>query len=58
MSDQESLLTEQLKQHFDLHIDPFSPLNKVFYEGGQRHHNLETLRHMSIFGDMVLLLTG
>lgn len=30
----------------------------VFYDGAQRKHNLEILRHMAIFGDMVLLLTG
>jgi len=51
-------LTEQLKSHFNLRDDPFSSDNKCFFEGGQRKHNIETLRHLAIFGDMILLLTG
>jgi len=53
-----NVLIDQLKVHFGLNSDPFSPLAPVFYEGAQRQHNLETLRHLSTFGDMVLLLTG
>ena len=49
---------EQLKSTFGLHEDPFSPRLDVFYEGGQRGHALEVLRHMSVFGDMVLALMG
>jgi septal ring-binding cell division protein DamX/type II secretory pathway predicted ATPase ExeA len=52
------VLSEQLIAHFDLNADPFHDDASVFFEGAQREHNLETLRHMSTFGDMVLLLTG
>ena len=51
-------LTEQLKSHFNLRGNPFSSKNACFFDGAQRKHNLETIRHMAIFGDMVLLLTG
>ena len=51
-------LTEQLISHFKLNEDPFSIENSCFFEDAQRKHNIETLRHLSIFGDMVLLLTG
>jgi len=52
------VLIEQLKSHFGLSGDPFASLTNVFYEGAQRKHCLETLRHLATFGDMVLLLTG
>jgi len=52
------VLVEPLMAHFGLHADPFESSDKVFFEGAQRSHNIETLRHMSIFGDLVLLLTG
>lgn len=55
--DDASLLTE-LKETFGLNEDPFSARVNAFYDGAQRRHNLETIRHLSIFGDMVLLLTG
>ena len=51
-------LTEQLKSHFNLRGNPFSSKNTCFFDGAQRKHNLETIRHLAIFGDMVLLLTG
>ncbi len=51
-------LSEQLMAYFSLTADPFERGLEVFFEGAQRQHNLETLRHMSTFGDMVLLLTG
>ncbi|MFT7371972.1 MAG: DamX protein [Oleiphilaceae bacterium] len=51
-------LTEQLVTHFDLNGDPFSVESACFFEDAQRKHNVETLRHLAIFGDMVLLLTG
>lgn len=51
-------LMQQLKKHFDLQIDPFSEGSQFFFEGAQRQHNLETLRHLASFGDMVLFLIG
>ena len=51
-------LTGQLVSHFDLSGDPFSVESTCFFEDAQRKHNIETLRHLAIFGDMVLLLTG
>ncbi|KZY30147.1 hypothetical protein A3740_00745 [Oleiphilus sp. HI0068] len=53
-----NVLSEQLISHFNLKENPFDERMLVFFEGAQRQHNLETLRHMSTFGDMVLLLTG
>ena len=58
VANNKNILIEQLKEHFDLQADPFSSLPAVFYGGAQRKHNLETLRHLVTFGDMVLLLTG
>ena len=51
-------LTGQLISHFNLSGDPFSIENSCFFDDAQRKHNIETLRHLAIFGDMVLLLTG
>jgi septal ring-binding cell division protein DamX/type II secretory pathway predicted ATPase ExeA len=51
-------LTEQLISHFNLSGDPFAIDNACFFKDAQREHNIETLRHLAIFGDMVLLLTG
>lgn len=48
----------QLKKHLHLVSDPFSMESHFFFEGAQRQHNLETLRHLASFGDMVLFLTG
>lgn len=53
-----STLTDKLISHLGLKGDPFSLSTQVFFEGAQRSHNLETLRHMSSFGDMVLIVTG
>jgi len=52
------VLVGQLKEYFELTADPFSAFSPVFFGGAQRQHNLETLRHLATFGDMVLLLTG
>ncbi len=51
-------LLAQLQQKYGLTRNPFARSLDVFYEGAQRQHNLETIRHLAIFGDMVLLLTG
>ena len=51
-------LMQQLKKHFNLVADPFLMESGFFFEGAQRQHNLETLRHLASFGDMVLFLTG
>ncbi len=51
-----NVLTEQLISHLGLSGDPFA--EDVFFAGAQRQHNIETMRHMSSFGDMVLLVTG
>ena len=48
----------QLINHFNLSSDPFGANNDCFFEDAQRKHNIETIRHLAIFGDMVLLLTG
>lgn len=53
-----NVLMQQLISHFNLQFDPFSNSSLFFFEGAQRQHNLETLRHLATFGDMVLLLTG
>ena len=51
-------LIQTLTKHFDLESELFSEKSGFFYEGAQRQHNLETLRHLASFGDMVLFLTG
>lgn len=48
----------QLKKHFKLTAEPFSSELAFFFEGAQRKHNLETLRHLATFGDLVLFVTG
>lgn len=58
MSIDEASIQEELKEAFGLSEDPFSARVNAFYDGAQRLHNLETIRHLSIFGDMVLLLSG
>jgi septal ring-binding cell division protein DamX/type II secretory pathway predicted ATPase ExeA len=45
------------------HIEPelvdSSPSSSAyFFTGAQRQHNVETIRHLSVFGDLILLLTG
>lgn len=57
-NDQSRALLEQLCTHFDLAHEPFAPSSSFFFGGGQREHVLETLRHLAIFGDQVLFLTG
>lgn len=39
-------------------IDRTSGPSSYFYTGAQRQHNLETIRHLAVFGDLILLLTG
>lgn len=51
-------LMHQLKKHFELVAEPFSAQAAFFFEGAQRIHNLETLKHLATFGDLVLFLTG
>lgn len=51
-------LIQELVNRYGLNGNPFGPRADAFYEGAQRKHNLEVLRHMAIFGDMVLVLTG
>lgn len=58
MLDHNEGVQPSLKGRLGLSEDPFSARVNAFYDGAQRRHNLETLRHLSIFGDMVLLLTG
>lgn len=49
---------EQFKEKLGLNADPFSARQAVFYEGAQRKHNLEVIRHMAGFGDLVMALVG
>jgi type II secretory pathway predicted ATPase ExeA len=50
---------ELSQQQSDLAIAGLSSTDSVyFFSGAQRQHNLETLRHLSVFGDLILLLTG
>jgi len=51
-------LMMQLKKHFQLAAEPFSSEASFFFEGAQRKHNLETIRHLASFGDLVLFVTG
>lgn len=51
-------LIQELISHYGLNGNPFGPRADAFYDGAQRKHNLEVLRHMAIFGDMILVLTG
>lgn len=55
---QTNSLMLQLKKHLDLAEEPFSEQATFFFEGAQRRHNLETLKHLATFGDLVLFLTG
>ena len=57
-SEYQQSLNEQLRNKFHLNLEPFGDAVQLFFQGGQRQHNLETLRHLVNFGDMVLLLTG
>ncbi|MFD2231589.1 AAA family ATPase [Alkalimarinus sediminis] len=51
-------LNDQLRDKYQLKTEPFSEATHLFFQGAQRQHNLETLRHLVSYGDMVLLLTG
>lgn len=51
-------LIQQLAKRFDLKAELFSEESGFFFEGAQRQHNIETIRHLASFGDMVLFLTG
>ena len=57
-SEYQQSLNEQLRNKYHLKFEPFSDGVYLFFQGAQRQHNLETLRHLVNFGDMVLLLTG
>ena len=56
--DQKLSLNDQLRDKYQLKTEPFGDATHLFFQGAQRQHNLETLRHLVSFGDMVLLLTG
>lgn len=56
--DQKLSLNDQLRDKYQLKTEPFSDTAHLFFQGAQRQHNLETLRHLVSYGDMVLLLTG
>lgn len=56
--DQKVSLNDQLRDKYQLKTEPFSEATHLFFQGAQRQHNLETLRHLVSYGDMVLLLTG
>ncbi len=58
LENQNNALMYQLKNHFDLHAEPFSADAAFFFEGAQRKHCLDTLLHLATFGDLVLFLTG
>ena len=57
-SEHQQSLNEQLRNKYHLKVEPFGDAAHLFFQGAQRQHNLETLRHLVNFGDMVLLLTG
>ncbi len=56
--DQTLSLNDQLRNKYQLQTEPFGEATQLFFQGAQRQHNLETLRHLVSYGDMVLLLTG
>lgn len=56
--EQKQSLNDQLRDKYKLRVEPFTDANPLFYQGAQRQHNLETLRHLVSYGDMVLMLTG
>ncbi len=57
-SERQQSMNEQLRDKYRLKVEPFGDSAHLFFQGAQRQHNLETLRHLVNFGDMVLLLTG
>ncbi len=56
--EQSKALKEQMLEHLELRSDPFVPGQGPLYLGAQRQHILEAIRHMGIFGDLILLLLG
>ncbi|UZE95633.1 AAA family ATPase [Alkalimarinus alittae] len=57
-SDHKLSLNDQLRDKYQLKTEPFGEATSLFFQGAQRQHNLETLRHLVSYGDMVLVLTG
>lgn len=56
--EQAKALKNQMLEYLGLERDPFDIEPQSIYLGPMRQHYLESLRHLTIFGDMVLLLTG
>ncbi len=56
--EQAKALKNQMLEFLGLNQDPFEIEPQTIYLGPMRQHYLESLRHLSIFGDMVLLLVG
>ncbi|PAV24962.1 sporulation protein, partial [Tamilnaduibacter salinus] len=52
-----SSLFERLQHRYGLGRDPLA-MDTPFFGGAQRQHALETLRHLSGFGDLAILVTG
>lgn len=50
-------LFPRLQERYGLRANPLD-METPFYPDASRHHALETLRHLSGFGDLALLLTG
>ena len=50
-------LFPRLQQRYGFRANPLE-MDAPFFPDAMRHHALETLRHLSGFGDMALLLTG
>ncbi|WP_165857652.1 AAA family ATPase [Marinobacter sp. JSM 1782161] len=50
-------LFQKLQERYGLGQDPLA-MEHPFFPGAQRQHTLETLRHLSAFGDMALVVTG
>ena len=57
-SSSDPALREQLCLRFGLEQDPFSEPGLTFFTGAQRGHHLETLRHLTSFGDLALVVAG
>lgn len=49
---------QQLCERYGLQSDPFADAPDRFFEGGQRQQSLEYLRHLAIFGDLLLIVAG
>lgn len=55
---EEQKLSSLWRDRYGLAGDPFMDHPDFFFTGAQRQHHLETLSHLAVFGDMVLLVTG